>query len=230
MVRVFVAFLLFLFTCTMPLHAQQEWDYGVHIGYSNYLGDIGGSGEPSGGLGDMQFSQNSLALGVFARKRLNHFAIKFNLNCLRIKGEDNLSMDTKRFGRNLSFRNDIIELGARVEYNFITLMDLSGRRNYRWNFDAYIFTGFSMFYHNPKGNLNGTWHSLQPLHTEGPGQAYTRLQPAIPIGIGFYFTHKQRGSIRIGKPKGLFRRTKKRRTSDVKRVHRFGLEFNLRIT
>lgn len=44
-------------------------------------------------------------------------------------------------------------------------------------------------YHNPKAELNGSWHKLHPLNTEDqdPKNRYNRIQITIPFGGGVKF-------------------------------------------
>jgi len=54
-------------------------------------------------------------------------------------------------------------------------------------FTPFIFGGFSIFSYNPKAELNGTWHALRPLGTEGQdlGAEYGRISGGFTIGGGF---------------------------------------------
>jgi len=60
--------------------------------------------------------------------------------------------------------------------------------------------GISGFWFNPQGQLNGKWYNLQPLGTEGQGiiptrKKYSRIQPAIPYGIGFKYGLDRKWSV-----------------------------------
>ena len=100
----------------------------------------------------------------------------------------------------MRFYSPIVELGAQVEYSVIK-EKIGHRYNLRrtkglqqlLRVNTYIFTGFSGFFFNPKGqDSTGTWHALQPLGTEGQGiiptrEPYSRISVAIPFGIGFKY-------------------------------------------
>jgi hypothetical protein len=62
----------------------------------------------------------------------------------------------------------------------------NGNRYYRRPyFNVYGYGGVGLLYFNPKAELNGTWHALQPLQTEGV--EYSRITPVIPFGLGVRF-------------------------------------------
>ncbi len=144
-----------------------------------------------------------------------------NLNWVRVSASD-FSADPNgtdsapaRYARNLSFRNDIIELGLGAE---IDLLKNTGSSNRRVPFTPYLFVGIGGFYHNPQGkiptfdthnpdyNVNDPvsspesvrfdgggerWVSLKQFGTEGQNIAgtgvtpYSNFQVNIPVAIGF---------------------------------------------
>lgn len=186
------------------LQAQYAWDFGVRAGMSNYLGEIGGgAGESRDWIYDVQLNQTRWNPGVFARYRIHYnFSFTLEFNYIRLQGADSLVENPLRYTRNLSFRNDIYELALTSEYYFVNTPDVGRTGRYLVDFKAYIFAGIGVFYNNPKARLNGEWYALQPLQTEGV--KYKRLQPAIPIGIGMFYTFS--------------------------RVHRFGVNMSWRYT
>lgn len=218
--RIFI--LLFpLLLGTLCASAQFRWDYGIHVGAANYLGEIGGRDRGARPIWwDMQLNQTRQMVGAFLRYRLNHFAVNGGINYGRIQGSDNLTNYTLRYSRNLSFRNDLIELTAKGEYNFITIRDLGSRGSFQWDLDAYIFLGAAVFYNDPKAQLRGQWYSLRPLQTEGLDKTYSPIQPAIPFGIGSYVTYRRKSS----------KKTQRNSDRSVRSVHRFGFELGLRYT
>ncbi len=140
----------------------------------------------------MELGQTRHALGGFFRYRFrDNVAVNVQGNWIRLSGNDNLSGDSERLGRNLSFRNDIIEFAARAEYYFYHVNDVGHTGRYQLDFRAYAFVGAGVFYNNPKGYLEkwGGWNSLRPLQTEGKN--YSAIQPAIPLGMGVFYTYKK---------------------------------------
>ena len=185
-------------------YSQYLWDFGVHAGASNYLGEIGGKSDTRKDfISDIKLSKTQFTVGGFARYKFNPIISgKLGLNWNRIAGADYLSTNRGRAGRNLSFRNDIIELELTGQFYFVDIPDLGRTYQYRNDFKMYAFVGVAAFYHNPKTYYNGEWTALQPLQTEGV--KYSTIGAAVPLGIGLYFT--------------------------IDKQHRIGWEFNWRTT
>ena len=192
--------------------SQYKWDFGVNLGAANYLGEIGGKEKTRRDfILDLKLSQTRSAMGGFARYKVNpDVYVRGAVGWYRISGKDELSTNAGRRGRNLSFRNDIIEASVVGQYIFYDIADLGRTYRYRNDFKAYVFTGFAGFMHNPKAQYNGSWVALQPLHTEGQGlvagapKQYGKYMIALPAGAGFYFT--------------------------LSKIYRIGWEFNWRTT
>jgi hypothetical protein len=186
---------IFLFLAPVAGISQYLWDFGGRAGASNYLGDIGGkSGTRQDFIKDIQMSQTRFTVGGFARYKLfPDIGLKASLNWNRISGSDNLSTNPGRAGRNLSFRNDILEFEFNTEFYFINVPDLGRTYRYRNNFRMYAFTGVAVFYSNPKAQYNGSWVNLRPLETEGV--KYSPVGVSIPLGIGLYFTFNKKHRI-----------------------------------
>ena len=184
--------------------SQYKWDFGAMAGAANYLGEFGGKEKTRRDfILDLKLSQTRSALGGFARYKLNpDIYLRGSLSWDRVSGADNLSTNPGRVGRNLSFRDDIYEASMVGQYVFYDVADLGRTYRYSNDFKAYVFTGVSGFYMNPKAQYEGSWVALQPLHTEGQGLApdapkpYSLYQIAVPAGAGFFFTFKKK--YRIG--------------------------------
>ena len=205
--RIFLQILFFLlFIFSLKGTAQYSWDIGMGLGGANYLGEIGGNEKSRQEfVNDLKINQTRPGISGFVRYRLSPaLYLKGSLSGLRIQGSDNLSTNPSRVGRNLHFRNDIIEFATTAEINYYQLNDVGRTRRYRVDFRSYVFFGLAAYYHNPKANFNGSWVELNPLRTEGQVKPYSLYQVSIPFGMGFYYT--------------------------VKRRHRFGWEFGWRKT
>jgi len=168
--------------------SQYRWDYGLALGAANYLGEMGGEeATRKDFIADLKFEKTKFAAGAFARCKVHRsISVKGGLNYCRIGGDDALSTNPGRRGRNLSFRNDIFELSVEGQYFFYEINDLGRTYRYKDNFRLYGFAGVSGFFSNPKAQYNGQWVALQPLMTEGV--SYSRVGIAIPSGLGMYFT------------------------------------------
>lgn len=169
---------------------QYAWDVGGNLGFANYLGEIGGgAGQARDWVLDMKLSQTRWNPGFFVRYRADYnLGINMSLNYFRIQGADSLTENPNRFTRNLHFRNDVFELAACGEYYFFNQPDVGRTGRYLLDFKAYIFAGGALFYNNPKAQYQGKWVALQPLMTEGQEDKYSRIQFAIPVGFGFFYT------------------------------------------
>jgi hypothetical protein len=186
MKKIYIALFLSLFTLSMQ--SQWLWDYGVAIGASNYLGDIGGKeGTRKDFIADMKLSKTRYNFGGFIRYKWRpKLSLKLALDYLRIEGDDKLSANPGRKYRNFNFRNDMFDLGFTGELFFYENNDLGNTYKYRNGFRAYVFGGVGAFYSNPKSLYQGQWVALRSFANEGV--AYKGLGLNIPMGIGFYFT------------------------------------------
>ena len=175
----------------IALFAQYRVDYGVVLGPSNYLGDIGnGPADRRDFIFDLQSSKTNVAAGFFIRERIaSKFAVREALTFVTVSGDDKLTASPGRRNRNLNFKNTICELALTGEFYFFEMNDLGNSIRSRSDFRAYAFGGVAAYYSNPKGrDINGGWVALQPLRTEGQPVAYKRVGIAIPVGVGLYFT------------------------------------------
>jgi hypothetical protein len=175
-------------------NAQYAWDFGFHLGGANYLGEMGGKDQPRRDfVWDMKLGQTRWAVGGFARRKINRtISVNAGLLYMRIQGADELSTYRPRRGRNLNFRNDMFELYLRPEFTIYQDNDMGGRGRYRTSFRLFGYAGIALYYHNPKGQLNGEgdFYALQPLNTELAD--YSQIGVSVPIGIGFNFTQRRR--------------------------------------
>ncbi|HXA01290.1 MAG TPA: DUF6089 family protein [Cytophagaceae bacterium] len=150
--------------------------FGASLKATYFHGDV---------LADLQCVRPGF--GLHLNRRLSpRFSFMSELAWVRIMGDDytssNLLAPAKinTYIRNLSFRNDIKQLSAIFKYDIFPNMNHYRKRP---EYNLYLFSGLTGFYHNPKAKDNkGKWTSLRPLHTEGV--KYSAWQIAIPVGIG----------------------------------------------
>lgn len=186
---------------------------GFNVNALNYYGDL--APVSRAGSTDVSFTRPGFGFNM-GYKFNSQMALRGGLNWGRLQASD-FSSDpldegdgggANRYKRNLSFRNDIYELQLGLE---IYLLPNYGGPNARLPFNAYLFFGGALFYHNPKGqvpefdyqsdirlpNANeaplqqaGDWVSLRKLGTEGQNlstvnkKPYSPIQVSIPLGIG----------------------------------------------
>jgi hypothetical protein len=186
---------LYFLLLSLSSSAQYAYDFGVHAGVSNYLGEIGGKeGSRRNFVSDIKLAKTQFAVGGFARYRvLPIISAKVGLNWLRIEGNDNLSTNRGRVGRNLSFRNDLVEAELTAQVLFYEIQDLGKPYKYQNDFKMYAFGGVACFFSNPKAHYNGEWIALQPLQTEGVH--YSRIGASIPLGLGMCVTLQKKHRI-----------------------------------
>lgn len=180
----------------LSVTAQYNFDFGIRLGGSNYLGDIGGKEKTRRDfVMDMKLNQTRWVFGGFARyKFASNFAGNLSVNYGRIQGDDALSTNLGRRTRNLRFQNNILDITARGEYYFFEVNDVGNHGRYWVDMKVYAHGGLTAFHHNPKGSLDGsTWVPLQPLETEGVH--YSKWGLGIPAGLGLYFTFKRKHRI-----------------------------------
>jgi hypothetical protein len=188
-------------------YSQYRWEYGVGVGASNYLGDIGGGGTTTlgGFLTDMRFGNTRQQLYVFSRYKLNKaISLRASLMHVRASGSDDMDSNPERFGRNLSFKTNITELAVVGELTTYQQSRVSGKagvlrgKKKRMDFRTFVFAGFGAIFFNPKATLGGQTYNLHSLQTEGVD--YSRITYVIPVGLGLSYTldRKIRISFDIG--------------------------------
>ena len=183
---------MILFFTVPSTTAQYNWDIGIKAGASNYLGEIGGKEKTRRNfILDLKLKSTSFIVGGFVRYKFNdQWSLNNSLSIAQIRGDDAQSTNPARVWRNLRFKNNIIELTTRGEYNFLVNPDVGGRGRYNKEFKSYVHAGLTCFYHNPKGSIDGnTWYALRPLQTEGVN--YKSLGIGIPVGLGLVFTYNK---------------------------------------
>lgn len=204
--------LIILAMSFLGAEAQYQWDYGLKLGAANYLGDIGGKNlERRDFVVDMHLKQTRWAAGLYGRYKFSkRLSIAADLEYLRIQDADKFTTYAPRRARNLNFRNDMFELAVRGELTLWYDNDVGNRGFYNPDFKLYLFGGLAAYYSNPKARMiytgrnltvedpgdlelgdyvDNTWYALRNLRTEGA--TYSPIGVAIPLGIGFYFTHNK---------------------------------------
>lgn len=182
---------LVLVSIFTPSFCQFRWDIGGGLGLANYLGEMGGKEQTRRDfVSDMKLNETRWAFQGFARYRFHPLvSVKGVFTYARIEGADSLSSNPGRVGRNLHFRNDLLELSFQGEFDFYQFNDVG--RGYRFNkdFRAYGFVGVGALYSNPRAQYKGEWVALQPLMTEGQSKPYSLFQVVIPAGLGVSLTY-----------------------------------------
>lgn len=158
----------------------QYWEVGATGGVSSSINDLQPNSPNNGSFGP--------TYGALARL---HYSPKLSFKATGLVGRfyatDRYAKGLRRL-RNLEAQTSYYELAATAEFN-LTSYDVIDNKNS----SPYLFAGVAGFYFNPRARLNfneKTWTNLQPLGTEGQTleggkKPYSRLQIAIPFGVGF---------------------------------------------
>jgi hypothetical protein len=186
---------------------RYEIYYG--IGATNFLGELGGANRiGTNFVRDLEFRMTRPVLSLGVRYRITEtISNKTMLSYGWLKGDDKSTTEQFRANRNLNFKANIAEFSTQFEYSIIrekqghryNLRRVRGIKGFKTN--TYFFLGIGGFFYNPKGKyVDGTWHSLQPLGTEGQGivptrKKYSRFSVCIPYGIGFKYGLNRRWNI-----------------------------------
>lgn len=179
--RIFL--ILFAVLGGLGVYAQTS-EIGLCGGVSFYMGDLNPKGV---------FKGSRPAGGILYRYNISpRLAFKANVLFGSLEASD--AKTGTDLARNLSFRSPLSEISAQIELNFLKLYNERGMNP----FSPYLFVGVALFSFNPQAELNGKWHDLQPLGTEGQGlnaydpiakimydkKRYSLTNFAIPFGIG----------------------------------------------
>ena len=153
-----ILFIACLYFCSTTF--GQEYEIGVSLGGTNYVGDIGSTS---------YINPNKLAGTVFFKYNYNpRVALKATFSYLPIAGDDAKADSHFRNNRGLSFSNTINEVALGLEFNFYEF-DISSEDK---SWTPYILVELAAFNY---GIIIG--------ETEIVNKNKTVL--ALPIGIGF---------------------------------------------
>ncbi len=192
---------------------QYRKEFYVGIGPSNFLGELGGKDQiGTDFIQDLELKATRYVINTGYRYFLRRdMALRASLLYAMVSGDDKLTLEPFRNNRNLNFRSPIIEGALIYEYHLVqekagTRYRIKGSKSTGSKFGIYGFTGIGGFYFNPQSKyINGQWHDLQPLGTEGQGlpggpSPYTKIGICLPTGLGFRYlmNSKFRFSVEIG--------------------------------
>ncbi|WP_452225153.1 type IX secretion system protein PorG [Lacinutrix chionoecetis] len=141
-----ITLLLILFLSSQLSSAQIN-EFGVFIGGSNFIGDVGATN---------YIAPKQLAIGALYKwNRSTRHSYRISLTYTELEGIDNDSDDPSRQVRGYEFNNSIIELSAGMEFTFFDF-DLHDGGNVS---TPYLYSGITVakhdnFYFNPtNGNI-----------------------------------------------------------------------------
>ncbi len=172
--RILVLVCCAIFTQNL-LKAQEGAEAGIGIAAVSYFGDLNTN---------LRLNRIGAAAGFGLRYNFNErLAIKLSGNIGRVEAYDSDSPNIYERARNLHFRSIVADAGGQIEFNFLPYYH--GSKDNNWT--PYLFAGLGVSYFNPKAELDGKWHELRPLGTEGQfkGDEYYTVAGGWVYGAGF---------------------------------------------
>ena len=180
-------FILFIVGFSLSANAQKGYELGGWLGTSFYYGDLNNR---------LSIHKPGLAGGLMARRNFNsRVSATASLNYGRIGGDDADSPNTFEQNRNLSFKSDIFDFSATIDFNFFNYVHGSSSEYYT----PYFFGGISLLRYNPKAELNGETFNLRDFGTEGQlqGEEYGSINASLLIGGGWKWDISESWSLNI---------------------------------
>ncbi|MCH1582392.1 MAG: DUF6089 family protein [Flavobacteriales bacterium] len=209
----FILLAVVLMTNRPDAQGQGNWDVGFSAGIANYMGDIGdGVDSRRDFIWDLQEFRSRPALGIYARRKLDRdglWHIRADFSRIHISGSDKDTQYAPRRGRNLHFRNQMMEGAIRLERDLMQ-KPLVWARQRRAMLTVRGFVGIARVSHNPEARVDrnnimynqlvesgitsdGQWHSLPELMTGGVDYSDQLNITTIPFGLSAIVTGQKKG-------------------------------------
>lgn len=153
---------------------NRQWSIAGGMGIGSYFGDLNNPGDIIDVTPDATFG--------LRYRFTNRLSVGGNFTWFMLRGDDKEADSEGRAIRNLSFTSQNFE---GMIYAMLDAYPVGNRFYQRPIVNPYTYVGIGLLYYNPRAELNGEWHQLRPLQTEGV--AYSAITPVIPLGIGFKF-------------------------------------------
>lgn len=165
---------IMILTMVQSAFTQKGWELGGWLGTATYFGDLNTN---------YDLSMPGAAGGLVARHNFNNrLSMRFGATFGQLMADDATSDNAFERARNLSFKSNIVEAAALLEFNFLPYMH--GSRDEF--FSPYLFLGLNFTHFNPKAEFNGELVELRPLGTEGQfrGEEYYSITGGFTYGFG----------------------------------------------
>jgi len=173
---------------------------GAAAGIMNCLTDLGGKkGIGKGFIKDLNMKNTKPCFGIyFMGIYQNKIGVRLEGTFGKVFAYDSILKPfvpntSGRYERNLSFRSDIKDFQLSLEI-YPTILFGNFSDNGPSPLLPYLVGGIGYFSFDPEANLNGEWHRLEPLHTEGQGfveyrdrKPYKLSQINYPVGAGIKY-------------------------------------------
>lgn len=161
--------LFFIFLPSIPAHAQYA-EIGFSLGGTHYTGDLVRSFRPS---------TVRPGASVFYRQNFSEAVSgKISLSGDFLHGDDANPIDAFAEMRAASFSNFLLQADASIEYHFLDYKSEAALVN----FSPYLSLGIGLFFFTGADN---------------PYNSYSKIQPVLPIGLGFKYLISPRVTLGI---------------------------------
>ncbi|HHH50138.1 MAG TPA: OmpA family protein [Saprospiraceae bacterium] len=173
--------LLFLYLFFSTLLSAQNWEGGIFLGGSSYLGDLVETNTPD-------FGETNIGVGLLIRNHINNkLAVRTNLTLARITGDD--KNFTSRVNRGFNFKSSLSEVSLILEWAPFAKARFNSDGSFRKGITPYIYGGMGAAFIKPEVNFN---------QNDAPASLQTRIQAdkdakipkaifAFPLGGGLKF-------------------------------------------
>jgi hypothetical protein len=165
----------------------------------NCLTDLGGrKGIGKKFIKDLNWKNSKPSFGIYLTTMYrNVVAIRLEGTFGTVQAYDSILKDVAsstfgRYERNLSFKSRITDLHLAFELHPLFFKNYDEDESPRYS--PYFIAGVGLFSFDPQAYLNGQWHALHPLKTEGqgfseyPGRTpYKLTQINFPVGFGIKY-------------------------------------------
>src|SRR4030095_6574261 len=129
---------------------------GASYGFTNYLGDLDDN---------FTFRIQEYVVGIHVQRSIkDQFQVRATLYHGYMEAADKDAKYTTNYKRNLSFRSNLDEISLQFLYRVV-----KAEKGFqlRKTLCPFFFAGISFFHFEPQAELDGVWHDLEPLGTEG---------------------------------------------------------------
>jgi len=185
--------ILVLFFCLIfqNILSAQIHEIGVFFGGSNYIGDVGKTN---------YVNPNELALGILYKwNKSPRHSYRFSYTQSTISGNDLESEVPARYDRGYSFKNNIKEFSAGLEFNFF---DFNLHEVLKRKITPYVYSGISYFAYQELFVLNGETKEdyregtlAIPMTVGVKGNILENFILGFEVGARYTFTDNLDGSL-----------------------------------
>ena len=186
-----IILIIFCVCFTQNIQAQ-IYEVGVFLGGSNFIGDVGST---------TYIAPNKPAAGLLLKwNRSPRHAFRASVIFTELAANDKDSSDPRRSARDYTFKNNMIEFSAGMEFTFLDF-DLHSMAP---QMTPYLYTGISTARHKKHYfDINGAqafdnnynWAFGIPMALGFKARAFEGLILAAEVGVRYTFSDKLDGSV-----------------------------------